>query len=141
MCSHFSFSCIHNHILTPFFLMFISSLISPMVATFDKILKTTRRFLTTWVMYRTSFNLIVYPPCSLIFTVPLSSHFIFWPFTTITSIFHYSMLVKLFFVYVMWNYAPLHPNDSSRYSLLLLSETSPQNVEPTNRLSMSFSFS
>ena len=83
-------------ILTPFFFMVIFSLVSPIVDPFDTSNKMLKVLLTAWGTYRMSVNLTVYPPCSFKFTVPFSSHFIFWTFPTVASIFHSSMLVNFF---------------------------------------------
>ena len=87
------------------------------------------------------FSLTVSPPFSFMLTIPLSSHFIFWPFPTVTSIFHYSMLVQLFFLCVVCDDAPLSTNHYSSYSSLLLSDISPHNLKPIKRFNTSSSFS
>ena len=120
--------------------MVIFSLVSPIVDPLYSSLGTLKIFLTGWGTYITSVQLTIYPPCSFIFTVPFRSHFIFWPFPTVTSILNHLILVIFFFVYVICNDAMLSPNHSMRSSLLSLSETSPQNVAPTNRFSTSSSF-
>ena len=85
--------------------MVILYLVAPIMAPFDISLETLKIFLTYWANYRTSVNLTVYPSCKLIFTVTYISHFIFFPFTTITSILHYSMFSC--FSSCMW-YAMMH---------------------------------
>ena len=63
-------------------------------------LETLNIFLTSWGNHRTSAYLTVSPPCRLLFTVIYASHFIFFPFTTDTSILHSSILS--YFSLCMW---------------------------------------
>ena len=77
-------------------------------------LEALNTFLTAWGTYRTSVNLTVYPHWSFIFAVPFRSQFILWKFTTVTSIFNYSILVILFFMYVMCDDALLSSKNSLR---------------------------
>ena len=85
--------------------MVILSLVAPIMAPFDISLETLKIFLTSWCKYRTSVNLTVYPPCRLLFTVTYISHFIFFPFTTVTSILRSSTFSC--FSLFMW-YAMMH---------------------------------
>ena len=65
--------------LTSFFFMVILSSVSPVMAPFDASLEMLKILFNAWGTYRTFFNFNVYHPCSFIFTVHFSSHFIFWP--------------------------------------------------------------
>ena len=121
--------------------MFILSLVAPIMDPFNISLEMLKRFLTSWVKYRTSVRLTVSPPFRLIFTLTYRSHFIFFPFTTVTSILNSSMFLCFFFVYVMCNDALLYTRHYLGYYSLSLFETSPQNMAPTNMLSTSSSFS
>ena len=87
-------------ILTPFFCGHFSWL-SPIVSPFDMILETIKIFLSAWDTYITSVKLTIYPPCSFIFTLPFSSHFIFCKFPTVTSISNFSTFAITVFFCVM----------------------------------------
>ena len=76
--------------------MVILYLVAPIMAPFDISLETFKIFLTSWVKYKISVKLTVYPPFRLIFTVTYRSHFIFLPFTTVRSILH-SSIFHVFF--------------------------------------------
>ena len=110
------------------------------MAPLDNSLETLKIFLTSLGKYRTSVNLTVYPPCRLIFTVTYRSQFIFFPFTTVTSILRPSILscFSLFMWYAMmhcclpdilWGVLPCH-------SLGIF-----HRIRPLKLLSTSYSFS
>ena len=83
LCSHVLLLIFWSHVEA----VFISSnfsLVAPIMATFDMVLEELKIFLTTFITYRTPVNLTIYPPYRFIFTVSFSSHFIFWPFLTVT---------------------------------------------------------
>ena len=81
--------------LMPPFLMECFSLVAPIVSHFNMILDTLKIFLTAWGTYSPSINLKISPPCSFLFTVPFSAHFILWTFLTVTSIL-YSLILVIF---------------------------------------------
>ena len=107
---------------------------------FNTGLDTLKIFLTVRGTERTSLNLTVYLPRSFTFTAPLISHFVFWSYPTAISILHSSMLVKVFFVYVMCDDLPLYPNHYSTCYSFIINKSAPHNVSPINRFSTLSSF-
>ena len=126
--------------LTSFFFMVILSSVSPVMAPFDASLEMLKILFNAWGTYRTLFNFNVYHPCSFIFTVHFSSHFIFWPLPMSHQYHIIQYFFIFFYLYPMCNDAPLSPNHYLRSYPFSFSYTYPQNVAPTNRLLTSSSF-
>ena len=79
------------------------------VAHFATILKNLKRLLTAWGTYRIFYNLTP-PYFQLNMNWNFNLHFIFCPFTTVTSILNYSKSFGSSFLWVMCDDAPLSPN-------------------------------
>ena len=122
--------------LTPFFLMVVLSWVSPIMSPFYRSLDTIKSLLTAWGKYRNLVSFTVYPSCIFIFTNTFRYHLIFWPFPTATLISHFlhmSCLSSCMLCAVMHHCLPTIIVCLLPCYLL----TSPHNVSPTNRLSIS----
>ena len=111
------------------------------MAPFKTSLYTHKRVFTAWGMYMTLVSFNGFPSCNFMFTDIFSSHFIFWPFSTMTLISNFLTSVVSFFLYVEFDDSPLSPNDYLMSSSLFSYLTYPQNVAPIKRFPTSFSFS
>ena len=128
-------------IINPFFLIIMLCWVSPIVAPFKTSLDTLKRFFIAWGMYRNLVSFTICQSCSFIFADTFRSYFIFWPFTTVTLISHFSTSIMPLWLCVICDDVPLSPNHSLGSSSLFSSYTSPHNVDFMNSLSTSFSFS
>ena len=106
-CSCFFFPFVYYHANT----IFIDghfSWVAPIMAPFDIGLDTLKMLLTAWGKYRTSVIFTVYSNFIFMFTKPFSSHFIFWPFPTVTFISHFSTSAMSFLLYILCNDGRAH---------------------------------
>ena len=92
-------------------------------------------------MYRTLVSFTVCPSFSFMFTDSFRTHFIFWPFTTVTLILNFSTSVMSFFLCAMCDDASMSPNHYLGSYSLFYSWNSTYNVAPTKRLLTSLYFS
>ena len=122
-----------NITLTRFLLMIILYWVAPIVAPFETSLDTLKILFTAWGAYTTLASFTIFPSCNFMFTEPFITHFVFWPFPTVTLISDFLTYVMSLFLYVMCDDAPMSPNHYSMSSSFFYSWNSPQNVDPMKR--------
>ena len=110
--------------------MVILYLVAPIMAPFNISLETLKIFLTSWVRYRTSVNLTVYPPWRLKIYCDLKITLNFPPIYNCHIYLEFFNSFMFFSVYVMCNDELLPHGHSLGYSSLSLFDTSPHNMGP-----------